>query len=242
MKLALECRTDMLEMVQPFADFDWILAHKVLEDEKYTKFYQDSGNLKFVDNSVNEKGAPLSIDDLKKAFDKVQGTYVVAPDYIGDAQKTVNSYMETLEKFPKGKVVGVIQGPTFVDAFECLRTYGTGIVCVPYDLCSSKEEPPWVMGLRRSLFVSNIPRDQGFLVHLLGFTSLDELYWYHGNPIIYTMDTGIPILLGLEGLDILDPLESKNEPTFNRMEKLELNQKGWTAIIRNIALLRRHMP
>lgn len=242
MKLALECRTDMLEMVQPFADFDFILAHKVLEDEIYAKFYQESGNIKYVDNSVNELGEPLPLDKLKEAFERVGGTYVVSPDYIGDAEKTILSYTECIKAFPRERVVGVIQGPTWVDAYECLGVYGKGLVSIPYDLCSQKTDPPWLMGLRRCLFIAHIPRDQGIFVHLLGFNSLEEFYWYQNNPMVMTIDTGVPILLGLQGLDILDPLDSKENPTYNQMENIELSQQGWTGIIRNIALLRKSMP
>jgi hypothetical protein len=242
MKLSLECRTDMLEMVQPFADLDWILAHKVLEDKKYAEFYRGSGNIKFVDNSVNEKGEPLPLESVKEAFEKVNGTYIVSPDFIGNAEKTIEAYLECLKTFTKEKVASVIQGPTFVDAFDCLKVYESGIICVPYDLCSNKEDPPWLMGLRRALFVSYIPRRQDIYVHLLGFNSLDELYWYQNNTSVGSIDTGIPVLLGLQGKDILDNLESKVKPTFNSMEGVELTQKSWTGIIRNIALLRKHMP
>lgn len=248
MKLALECRTDMLEMVQPFSDFDFVLAHKVLEDKGYLEYYKDSGNaIKFVDNSVNEQGMPESVERVKKAFEAVGGTYLVAPDYIGDAEKTIQAYKEGKKIFAKEEIlnerlVGVIQGSTFEDAFGCLREYGTGIICIPYDLCSQKTDPPWLMGLRRALFIAHIPRDQGYLVHLLGFNSLEEFFWYQTNPMVASIDTGVPVLLGLLGLDILDPLGSKEQPTLNQMEKIELTQQGWTAIIRNIALLRRYLP
>ena len=256
MKLALECRTNMLEMVQPFADFDFVLAHKVLEDEEYLNYYKGSGNFKFVDNSVNEQGTPLSPQELLEACEKVGGTYLVAPDYIGDAPKTIEAYreckklliqeeskahMQAKGRVPGPQIVGVIQGQTFTDAYECLEVYSSGIICVPYDLCSEKTDPPWLMGLRRALFISNIPRDRGLLVHLLGFTGLDELFWYQNNPIVISIDTGIPVLLGLEGRNIEDPLESKEEPTFNRMEKIELTQKGWTGVLRNIAILRKYI-
>jgi len=246
MKLALECSTKLLEMVQPFADFDFILAHKALEDEEYLKFYKESGNgLKIVDNSVNEEGTPESAEKLIEAFKEVGGTYLVAPDYLGDTQKTIQSYNEckTLmakEKIPLERLVGVVQGKVFEEAFECLKAYSSGLVCVPYDLCSEKTDSPWIMGLRRALFVAHVPKE--YIVHLLGFTSLEEFFWYQNNPMVVSMDTGIPILLGLQGLDILDPLESKEQPTLNQIEKIELSQQGWTGIIRNIALLRRYMP
>ena len=248
MKLALECRTNLLEMVQPFSDFDFILTHKVLEDKAYLDYYKNSDNaMKIVDNSVNEKETPESIENVLEAFQKVGGTYLVAPDYIGDAKKTIQAYLEckdllTKNKVPVNRLIGVIQGEVFEDAFECLRNYTPGIICVPYDLCSRKTDPPWLMGLRRALFISHIPRDQGYAIHLLGFNSLDEFFWYQNNPMVMSMDTGVPVLLGLQGLDILDPIESKEHPTLVEMEKHELTQQGWTAIIRNIALLRRYMP
>jgi len=232
----------MLEMVQPLADFDWVLAHKVLEDETYAEWYRKSGNLKFVDNSVNELSMPLSVEQMKEAFDKVNGTYVVAPDFLGDSGKTLEAYRECVKILPPEKIAKVVQGRSFVEAWECFQAYPAGIICIPYDLCSSRNEPPWLMGLRRALFISNIPKDQGYLIHLLGYTSLDEFFWYHGNPMVATIDTGIPVMLGLEGKDILDPLESKSTPTFNRMEKLELDQKAWVRIVLNIALLRRNLP
>ena len=242
MKLALECRTNMLEMVQPFADFDFILAHKVLEDEGYAEWYKNSDNVKFVDNSVNELGEPLPLDKMQEAFERVGGTYLVAPDYLGNAAKTVGSYMECIKALPKEKVVGVIQGSTFPEAFECLSAYGQGMVAIPYDLCSQKSDPPWLMALRRALFIGYVPRDKGIIIHLLGFNGLEELIWYQNAPHILSIDTGVPILLGMQGLDILDPLESKEEPTLNLMEKLDLNQQAWTGVIRNIALLRKYLP
>ncbi len=240
-KLALECRTNMLEMVQPFADFDFVLAHKALEDETYAKYYKESTNVKFVDNSVNELGVPLMLEQIKEAFEKVGGTYLIPPDYIGDARRTVEAYVECIKEVPKEKVVGVIQGSTFEDAFKCLQVYGQVAVAVPYDLCSKKEDPPWIMGLRRALFISHIPHYEGKFIHLLGFDSLDEFFWYRNNPWVASIDTGVPILLGLLGLDILDPLEAKSKATFPQMEKLELSQQGWTGIIRNVAILRKYL-
>ena len=249
MKLALECRTDLLGHVQPFSDFDFILTHKILQDEEYLNWYKESdNNLKIIDNSVNEQATPESIENIIEAFQKVGGTYLVAPDYINDAEKTVQAYTECKSlvvnkyKIPAERVIGVIQGKVPEEAFECLRSYTPGFICVPYDLCSVKTDPPWLMGIRRALFISHIPKDQGWIVHLLGFTSLDELFWYQDNPMVVSMDTGIPVLLGLQGLDILDPLESKEQPTLNQLEKIELTQQGWTAIIRNIGLLRKWMP
>lgn len=239
MRLALECPISMLEMIQPFSDFDWVLAHEVSRSEVYKEFFTNSNKEKVVDNSVNEKGEPLPLDELKSIFEEVRGDFVVSPDWIGDYEKTAMVYEECVKMFGVGKVMGVLQGQTFEELFKCLEIY-KGIVAVPYDICSDKRDSPLVMSLRRALVVSNIPNDK--IVHLLGFTSLDEFFWYENKPNVFGIDTGVPILLGLQEKDILDPLESKEEATYNQMEKLDLTQTGWTTICRNIALLRRFMP
>jgi len=240
MKLALESRTDMLDMVQPFADFDWILGHKVLEDEEYARHYADSTKVKFVDNSVNEVGEPLLVEDLRKIFDLVGGSYVVSPDWVGDKVKTIVAFQECSKEFGRPRTVGVVQGSSFEEALGCAELYGPGWIAVPYDVCSKKTDPPWLMAMRRALVVCNIPPERH--IHLLGFTSLEEFYWYTGRPEVVSMDTGVPVLLGLQGKDILEPLETKEVATYNQMEQMELTQTGWTAICRNIALLRRYLP
>lgn len=240
MKLALECSTDMLEMVQPFADFDWVLGHKVLEDKEYAEYHLNSNRLKFIDNSVNEVGEPLSTEDLKKVWGLVKGTYIVSPDWIGGARKTLDAYQECLKEFGRERIVGVVQGQVFEEALNCVEVYGPGWIAVPYDICSKRNDPPWLMALMRALIICNIPPDRH--IHLLGLTSLKEFYWYINRPNVLSIDTGVPILLGLQGKDILEPLESKEEATYNQMEKIELTQIGWTAIMRNIALLRRYLP
>lgn len=238
MDLALECRTDLLELVQPFADFDFVLAHLALKDEEYSAYYRDTGKDKIVDNSVNENGVPVSLDELKEAFSLVNGTVVVSPDWIGDKEQTLEAYEDSVKEFGVNRVIGVIQGKDYKEAMSCLDSYKAG-VAVPYDICSKKTDPPWIMGLRRALIVCNIPNDTA--VHLLGFNCIEEFSYYKGKANILSIDTGVPVMLGLQEKDILDQLESKAKPTYNLMEELELTQSTWTGIIRNIALLRRYL-
>ncbi|KKN14200.1 hypothetical protein LCGC14_0998720 [marine sediment metagenome] len=238
MKLALECRTNLLDHIQPFCDFDFILGHMVLEDDEYTAHYKESVKNKVVDNSVNEKGEPLSIAEMKEAFEKVEGTLVISPDWVGEAKKTYEIYEECVKEFGAPNVVGVLQGQTLDEVLSGLNFY-QGMIAVPYDVLSEKTDPPWLMTLRRALVVAYIPQDRP--VHLLGFTSLDEFDYYKNYPNITGIDTGAPVLLGLLGKDILDPLESKAEPTFNLMADKSLSQEQWVGVIRNIALLRRYI-
>ncbi len=240
MKLALECSTQLLDLVQPFADFDFILAGEYLKDKECAEFYKKSTNSKIVDNSVNEEGEPLPLDQIEKVFKEVGADFLVAPDWIGNSVKTRGAYLEAVKKVGKEKVIGVVQGETFEEALECLETYREcPIISIPYDICSKKTDSPWLMGLRRALLISNIPQE--FQIHLLGYNCLEEFMWYKMRPNVLSIDTGVPILLGLEEKDILDPLSDKKLPTLNQMKDLKLTQKSWGIICRNIALLRKFL-
>ena len=240
MKLALECPTRLLEMIQPFSDFSFVLAKKFLEDEAYADFYKHIGGHTIVDCSTNEEGEPVDVEDLITVSNLVNAHFIVAPDWFGDAEKTVHEYKQFIEKVSPEKVIGVLQGQTFADAIGCIESY-LGVIAVPYAICSNKAtDSPKLMELRRALIVSNIPKDRW--VHLFGFTTLSEFFWYQERPNVASIDTGIPVLLGLQGLDILDDLELKDIPTDKQMDKYELEAKGWTAICRNIALMRKYMP
>lgn len=231
MKLALSCSDELLEMVQPFADFDFILARQYQESEVYADWYRKSDNIKFVDNSVAEKGEPCSVEELGQIAEDCGAAYIFAPDWVGEYQKTVDSYRECIGKLPKEKVIGVLQGSTPEEALKCLNVYESGIISVPayvggYEEGDSKK----LMLLRRALVVAHIPSDR--IIHLLGFISLAEFTWYVGRPNVYSIDTHAPVVAGLAIQDIDDYERGQKVPT-------ELNKENWAAICRNIALLRK---
>lgn len=232
MKLALECNTELLELVQPFADFDWILVDKYMSDKVYAEWYRNSDNPKFVDNSVTEKGEPCSLQDLKAVFEDCHGTFMVAPDFIGDYKSTVEGYKECIAACPKETVVGALQGSTPEEALKCLEVFDHPWVLVPYRVGGSKKgDPNWLMALRRQLVVAHIPADR--YVHLLGFTELNEFRWYNDRPNVRSVDTDVPIRAGLMVQDI-DEFDRTQDTS-----KVKLTKDNWSAICRNVALLRK---
>lgn len=233
MKLSLECPDELLDMVQPFADFDWILVNRYLESGVYAEYYRNSDKIKFVDNSVTEKGEPCSAEELRQVMDDCKADYVIAPDWIGEYKKTVEAYRECIGKLPKEKVIGVLQGGSPEEALKCLEVYEHKIVAVPYRVGGSeKGDPNELMALRRELVVAHVPSDR--LVHLLGYTHSSEFAWYVNRPNIWGVDTDVPIRAGLAGQDLDD---------FDRTQKVstDLNKENWAATCRNIALLRKYM-
>jgi len=251
MKLALECPTRMLNMVQPFADFDFLLAHKVLKEADYLEYYKKSSNVQILDNSVNELGQPMTTEEIKQAYEALENprAFVVAPDFIGNVTKTLEAFKTFAEAFPLDRIIPVVQGKDLIEAIACTQLYINIYnenkvnlrLSIPYDIGSLKTDPVTVMAVRRALFI-NAAVPETVSVHLLGFTCIDEFTWYHHKKNVETIDTGAPILLGLQEADILEPIKDKSQPTLNLMEGLEMKPKTWAAICRNLALMRKYMP
>jgi len=240
MKLALESRPDLLKLVQPLADFDFILAQEVLGNEEYAEWYRESTKIKYLDNGLAENGQPLTIEQLKEADEKVGGNCIImAPDWRGEFSRTVEAYVEACKAFTTNRVIGVMQGSSPSECLSCLNYY-QGVIAVPFRILSTMDDSPDVMALRRALLISNIPNDR--LVHLLGLTTLEELEWYENKPNVMSIDTGVPILMGLQEAHIQDGLENKSVPTHKLAAEIELTQKRWLAIVVNIATLRRYLP
>lgn len=234
MKLALECRTDLLDLVQPFADFDWILVDRYVHDDKYANYYRTSDNIKFVDNSVTETGKPCSVSELLKVFEDCKGSYVVAPDWIGDYKRTIDGYRECIGKAAPEKVIGALQGATPEEALRCLAVFQGPLVAVPYRVGGSvKGDPNALMALRRALVVAHIP--PALTVHLLGFTSLSELAWYVNQTNVWSIDTDVPVRAGLAVADI-DAFDRTQD-----VSDVKIGKDNWAAVCRNIALLRKAM-
>ncbi len=238
MKLALECPTSLLGMVQPFADFDWILADRFLDDEEYAKYYlEESTNLKVVDNSVTEKGEPLQPEQLIEVANAVKPWIIVSPDWINDFQKTVEAFLQFKNTKFEGCdpiIAGVLQGSSPEEALQCLQYYDSGVVLVPYRVGGSKkEDPDWLKTLRRVLVVKHIP--ENIQVHLLGLTTLDEFRWYAGLPNVVSIDTDVPVRSGLAQKDF-DDFDRTTDTS-----RIPLNKDTWAGICRNIAFLRKEI-
>lgn len=246
MKLALEVPTELLEDVHPLSDFSWILAHKVINDPDYAKFYRRYTGFKVLDNSVNELLEPLNIDFLVEAAERVGADVVVAPDYLGDDNKTMEALDVAIRAFGREKVMPVVQGSQVATVVKCLNyilNSGFKRVAVPYDILSARSSSLSGMEARRLEVVNHILSRVSidFQIHLLGMTTLSELQWQN-QGWVKSIDTGAPVLHGLRGLRFgQDSLLPKDKPTMNQMEGITSVDPEYSKqlIYYNIAYLRR---
>ncbi len=243
MKIALECPSSLLDDIQPLADFDFALTHLVLSDEKYAEWYKNSKRFKILDNSTNELLEPCSLEDIKKAADIIQPNLIVPPDHLGNHFATIESLDKAIKLFWIEKILPVVQGHELryvLGCFDYIQNLGFKRVAVPYDILSSRQDNVTVMAENRQKVVNSIIAKMsiGSEIHLLGFNTLEEL-WDCNRGWVTSIDTGSPILHGLCGKRYSkDSLIPKNTPTYNLMEKCDLNL-GKSDIFYNIAMLRK---
>lgn len=224
-QLALECPTDMLTIVQPHADYYFALTHLVLKDEICCSFYKDRGcgeKTLILDNSTNELLEPCSLEDIRRAADIIKPDLVVAPDFLGDDASTISGLDAAVDVFGGSEILPVVQGRTLTDVVRCsleIKSRGFDRVAVPYDILSTREYSIDLMASNRAVVVRVLSGMFGW-IHLLGFTTLEEVIGYRGNPNIMSMDTGSPVLHGLCGIRFgKDKLLGKSKPTLDLMPK-----------------------
>lgn len=263
MFLALESPDALLERVNPLADFDWILAHKVIDSTylPYTYYYKHSNHYKVLDNSVNELLEPVSLEHMKAAAEKTSPDIIVAPDFLLDMERTLESLIKCEEIFTRDRVLPVVQGSTINECVECTseilgRNYTA--FAVPFDLACTRQDTLEKMAMSRLAFINRINSEilseypLSIRIHLLGLTMPEELDtyskdWMH-NKHVFSIDTGSPILHGLSHILLEEgPLLSKSTPTMRQMEKAGIPMIGknldgaLSYVYRNLAYLRKKM-
>lgn len=242
MKLAIECPTSLLEQVQPLANFDWILAHKASQDTDYVNAYMKSRRLKVLDNGVCELREPMDADTLVVLAKGLAVDFVVPPDFLGNADRTLDALDRMCDKLSARKVFPVVQGSDVDVAIDCGRQIarrGFDKVAIPI----LRGEPLAVMARKRAEIVNSLAEYFQW-VHLLGMTNFEEFQEYTNLPQVMSIDTGAPVMYGLRNLRFGEfELEDKTTPTFNLMEAEDIEDDGVSSLLEcvyyNIAYLRR---
>jgi len=212
--LGLDCPTSWLEQVQPLADYDYVLVDKALRDKAYLNYFKNSNRPKILNNRVLLGWEPLPLSQIKEVWDTLGGM-VISPDWMWDSSRTFGAYEECCKAFGEKNVIGVLQGVTLSDIDTCLRLYG-GKIALPFDLGSKKEETVQVKMGRRLVVVDIFETRRK--IHLLGLTNPKELESYRYSDAVESLNTGLPILLALQGQDIGGYDEEKKRSSYHSMD------------------------
>jgi hypothetical protein len=210
MKLALEIPTTYLPDWSPLTDMDFALAHKVLEDEQYAKWYASRPRERklILDNSMHELGSPMPPGDLQEAARRCRADYVVPPDKLGDPVFNFESYLQTRRLL--GGEFGTAVAMSGRDAQEravyLQNVRGAEMLCLPY-------REPRLAWYREQKYAMLQLFDH---IHLFGVSTMEELKQFAiestiTRKVAWSVDTRKPIKWGVIGerMDRLATLRNK---------------------------------
>lgn len=234
--LGLDCPTGLLELVQPLADYDYVLVEKASREPAYLSFFKTSRKPKLLNNRLIGKAESVPLDEIKRVWD-VLGGEVIAPDWMGASKKTFDAYDECCKTFGEENVVGVIQGTSQEDIDTCLGLYGSK-VALPFDVGSTYEEDIQVKVHKRFVMVGALESKR---IHLLGLLDPRELEFYGYPDSVESLNTGFPILLALQGRYVGDYRGDKSRSSHNsmNMSNPKVDNKTYGLIEDNVRYIKR---
>lgn len=215
-ELAMEIPTCKLGEWSPYADLDFILAHTVLEDPTYAKFFAERPKERelILDNSYHELGYALSESDLLEAARRCCADYIISPDSVTDMGFTLKSF-KALTMFETNFKIAVVMTGFPPDSNLFQRDDFLREVRQADMLCCTFKLPKRLPWFQESFYARRWKR-----VHLLGVGELEELRRWaqqanYLNSITWSVDTGKALKWALRGkkLDELDSLRSNAETT-----------------------------
>lgn len=242
MKLSMEIPTSLLPTVSKVVDLDFILAQLVLEDKEYAEYFKHSKRFKILDNGFHERGQPLSITEIREAATLVEPNVVIAPDWLGEAKKTIEGFQSAWDHLGgRWKIGTVLQGKNREERlsfFDKVRS-NTYMLCLPFK--SERYNNFYELVEATPRHIQWPPK-----IHLLGMKSLQEtalfsdLFSDLGMSQRTSIDTGKLVKFGLANQNIDEFTELRGAGLIDH------NIKTWTAeqlanIFYNVAFARKYM-
>jgi len=224
MRIAMEIPIAHLEELTPHCDYDFCLAHLLLDygpHHKYTKFYRkqvENGREVWMDNGFHELGYSLPLSKLLEAAKMIHPTHFVAAEVAKDPTTTYHHVLQAAEEIAKKKLpyklVGAWQGSN--SALERLEKV-CDVVALPF------RRPRHTI-----LDSSNSHR-----YHFFGIRTLDELRRTPPRSI----DTSAPIKYALFGVDMETRERRLRTPPLSY--DLILSPNHLIQTVRNIEIMRK---
>lgn len=223
MRLACEFPDAHLEELSVHTDFDFALAHLILQEgsgSKYVKFYRKqaaNGREVWMDNSFHELGYALALEKLLEAAKLIRPTHIVAhevaKDHVATYHHTVEMVKAVRDHRLSYKVVGCWQGSK--RGLAKLETV-SDVVALPF---------------RRPRHTVLTP-DNCSRYHYFGIRTLDELRRLPPRSI----DTSAPIKYALAGLDMNSRERRLRAPLLDYKAKYSDELLG--EIVKNIRIMK----
>lgn len=223
MKIAHETPIDLLSEFEFINDYDYALVH-LMRIPQYKQYFTNAlkkGRTVYFDNSVFELGVSFDFDKFTHLVIKYgnmsKGKFVaIAPDVLDDTDKSVENlikFKEVISKStgPNVKVMGVLQGKTTIDLYDCYHKmvkYADIIGINHISIAFNPRERNRVDFLNfyeksenRINFVKSLCESDKYNadLHLLGILHPWEICALSKYSQVISADTSNPVCLALEG-------------------------------------------
>lgn len=186
------------------SDFHLCLAH-LLHHKEYFDFYKEcveSGEYVILDNGTVEVGEPYPDEKLYELVRELQPAEVVAPDFLGDTQRTIDATKAFVANFPPElkthtRIMTPIQGKTLgamMECYEAIRGLGD-VIGVPFSCdfeghgAASFMSVSELRSKARLSLISWLRRVHSGPIHCLGMNSVGEAIAVSKIPIVRSMDS-----------------------------------------------------
>jgi len=229
MKLACEIPINYIENCSQQTDFDFALAHLILEDPEYASYYlklkSTSTRKLILDNGLFELGHALPSHKLFSAAELVQPDILIAPDVLGDAFETGQKFADFATEYQaRNYNLGVvIQGKTLTEAIGCYKHFSSlsnvDCICFPFGARYAEfaflEKDAQCLCSRLAL-ITQLTK-QGLVNlnkwhHLLGAGLPYELRLLSKFVWLNSVDTSIPFISVMKSVPVLESTEKLLRP------------------------------
>jgi hypothetical protein len=229
--------THMIELSR-LTDFDFAIAHRIVEDEKYRNAFTDqreAGRMIFLDNGFHERGNGADPKILLQAQFLIAADVVISPDRIDDPDFTKEYITWSLDHFGS-RTAGVIVGEHLSERMDILDTYlelHIPYICFPY----RRARQVWI-----EEFDKHRPGWETYVkVHFLGMQTLEEAVMCATRFPDGTFDTSKPIKWAYQGkrLDEIEMFHGAWPAYDTFLSAEEMNADQSMVMLYNLALLRK---
>ena len=213
-KISHEVPLKTLEESRNFNDYDYCLLHLALKYPSYKQFYIDSvqmGREVLLDNSLFELGDSLPLEKVAQGVIDIQPEWVVVPDCLNNAQKTMSRFKEWMSYYKdlKVKTIGVVQGASEEELIACYKFMSNYADKIAFPFASNSFNSPNSNLLQarsegRQRLISKLVEEGIWNYnkphHLLGCSLAKEFTYPLYQEVISSIDTSNPIVAAINHL------------------------------------------
>lgn len=238
-RIAHEAPISIFEFIQNHTEYDYALVHLLDSSKEYRDMFfkaKEQGREIYLDNSIFELGHAYDPVKFSYWINELEPDYYIIPDSLEDYSDTCVRFDEWNDKYghkTTGKKIGVIQGKTVEDIYECynhMNSHDVDMLAISFDYSLYQSLFPhpnkfvsFAMG--RILLLSRMFQDGVINVnkkhHLLGCSLPIEFRFYRQAEFdwVYSLDTSNPVVHSIYGIKYEENLGLMTKDT-RKLEKL----------------------